>query len=339
MISETEQEKAIVTVKAEVSELKWETDVDFTNLNKDAIWYMVGLVKMTNSIQKVRIHASTVSRWDEENGRGKMGELLIHIRFENQHHVDSLKELGVVIDTSQIELAYRANRDGREREVAELQARKHIKDVETRTANWDKLPMVVLAETFSKGGLFVVSVQTKKTNYIENGFEPSSISYSEKYKGQDITIYISRSHSERYEVRLFSPQVSTSGNSYGRRRYTSEANETHRCKKVEKAVELIHTAITDGRRIIDSRQLKQQTRVTLQKKYEALLQVTLIPDTASENKFSIQYLKDEKDKYSSSKGLTILVSDDDTIRVVGLGGKYSVDAVKTILDLLRNAQY
>ena len=108
---------------------------------------------------------------------------------------------------------------------------------------------------------------------------------------------------------------------------------------MEKAVELIQQCITTGKNIIDSRVEEQNTRVTLQAKYEKLLNVSLIPDKDNEYLFSIVYKKNDKEEYGPKKSMTISVDEKGVIQIRGMQGLFSVAAVKTMIDLLQNAQY
>ncbi len=331
-------EKTVAEVKAEVSELKWEVDVDFSNLDRDSIWYMVGLAKLTKQVQKVRVNGRICSKYDAEHGYGKEGEILTSIRFENDRTMEQLKDMGVVVDTTQIQEAYKTAYALRVKEVEDLKARKHASDKEKRKGNWQFLPMVALTNIFP-GGKLAMS-DKEKANYIETGNKPEHILYAEKYKKQELEISININYNGRFEVELRKPWVSTSGSGrFGRRRFTSQYNETHRCKKVEKAVEFIQECIAQGHRIIDSREVEQNTRVTLQAKYEKLLGVTLIPDKENEYLFSIVYKKNDKEEYGPKKSMTISVGDKGVIQIKGMQGLFSVEAVKTMIDLLQNAQY
>ncbi len=338
MQTQQTEKEVVAEVKAEVSELKWEVDVDFSNLDSDAIWYMVGLAKLTKQVQKVRVSGHICSKYDAEHGYGKEGDILTRIRFENDRTMEQLKDMGVKVDVSQIQTAYKTAYVLRVKEVEELKARKHASDKEKRKANWNQLPMVVLANIFPGGKLTMTDKE--KAHYIETGNRPDHIRYAEKYKKEELEISININSNGRWEVELRKPWVSTSGSGrYGRRRFTSQYNETHRCKKVEKAVEFIHECIAQGHRIIDSREVEQNTRVTLQTKFEKLLGVDLIPDKENEYNFSIVLKKNEKEEYGPKKSMTISLSEKGSIQIRGMQGLFSVDAVKTMIDLLQNAQY
>lgn len=340
-MSTTESKNEVVAqVKAEVTELKWQDELHFQNLDSDSIWYMVGLAKLTKQVQKVTVYGRPFSKFEEERGEGKAGELNIHVSFENRRAMEQLKEMGVEVDVSQIEEMYKTARVERDKEVAALQVEKNKKNQEKRAANWTTQKMVLLADPcwgFSKG----FKISTTKQQWIEKGIEPDYATYTETYQGKELEVRVSVNFNGRYEVHLATPWITV--NNYGRRGYRSHIssyNETHRFKRVEKAAEAVREAIASGKRIIDDQVSSEKTRVSLQAKFEQLLNVKLIPDAKNEYVFKVQFLKNAKDEYKGRKSLTINVSEEKGyIQIQGIEGKFTVAAVQTMMDLLRNAEY